>query len=409
MRIAIIGSGISGLSAAYFLHKEHDIEVFEAESWIGGHTHTIDVDGLAVDTGFIVFNDRTYPNFQGLMDKLGVSYRPTEMSFAVRNDNWDLEYNGNNLNTLFADRRNFLRPKFYRLIKDILRFNKMAKLGNYDPSLNLGAFLQQNKFSHWFSEGYLLPMGAAIWSMGIDEMLDFPLEFFVKFFSNHGLLDINNRPQWYTISGGSRSYIPKLSAGFADKIQTNNPVKQVRRLESEVELVFADNSSRRFDQVVFACHSDQALNLLATPTELEQRILGAIKYSNNNVVVHTDFSLLPKRKLAYASWNYLTTKNSSQQATLTYNMNILQGLESKQTYCVTLNSKELVEQSKILAEFNYAHPVYSQQAVIAQARWSEISGINRTHFCGAYWANGFHEDGVVSALKVCRSLGIKNV
>lgn len=409
MRIAIIGSGISGLSAGYLLHKEHNIEVFEAESWIGGHTHTIDINGLSIDTGFIVFNDRTYPNFQGLMDKLQISYRPTEMSFAVRNDNWDLEYNGNNFNTLFADRRNFLRLKFYSLIKDILRFNKMAKLGNYDSGISLGTFLKQNKFSLWFSEGYILPMGAAIWSMGIDEMLDFPLDFFVKFFSNHGLLDINNRPQWYTIEGGSRSYIPRLSAGFADKIRVNTPVKQVRRLDSEVELVFADNNCLKFDQVVFACHSDQALKLLDDPTDLEQQILGAIKYSSNNMVVHTDYSLLPKRKLAYASWNYLMTKNSSKQATLTYNMNILQGLETKQTYCISLNSKELIDSDKILAEFDYSHPVYSKEAVIAQAGWDKISGKNKTHFCGAYWANGFHEDGVVSALNVAHSLGIVNV
>lgn len=409
MRIAIIGSGISGLSAGYLLHKEHNIEVFEAESWIGGHTHTIDINGLSIDTGFIVFNDRTYPNFQGLMDKLQISYRPTEMSFAVRNDNWDLEYNGNNFNTLFADRRNFLRLKFYSLIKDILRFNKMAKLGNYDSGISLGTFLKQNKFSLWFSEGYILPMGAAIWSMGIDEMLDFPLDFFVKFFSNHGLLDINNRPQWYTIEGSSRSYIPRLSAGFADKIRVNTPVKQVRRLDSEVELVFADNNCLKFDQVVFACHSDQALKLLDDPTDLEQQILGAIKYSSNNVVVHTDYNLLPKRKLAYASWNYLMTKNSSKQATLTYNMNILQGLETKQTYCISLNSKELIDSDKILAEFDYSHPVYSKEAVIAQAGWDKISGKNKTHFCGAYWANGFHEDGVVSALNVAHSLGIVNV
>lgn len=409
MRIAIIGSGISGLSAGYLLHKEHNIEVFEAESWIGGHTHTIDINGLSIDTGFIVFNDRTYPNFQGLMDKLQISYRPTEMSFAVRNDNWNLEYNGNNFNTLFADRRNFLRLKFYSLIKDILRFNKMAKLGNYDSGISLGTFLKQNKFSLWFSEGYILPMGAAIWSMGIDEMLDFPLDFFVKFFSNHGLLDINNRPQWYTIEGSSRSYIPRLSAGFADKIRVNTPVKQVRRLDSEVELVFADNNCLKFDQVVFACHSDQALKLLDDPTDLEQQILGAIKYSSNNVVVHTDYNLLPKRKLAYASWNYLMTKNSSKQATLTYNMNILQGLETKQTYCISLNSKELIDSDKILAEFDYSHPVYSKEAVIAQAGWDKISGKNKTHFCGAYWANGFHEDGVVSALNVAHSLGIVNV
>ena len=406
MKIAIIGSGISGLSAAYFLAKSHDVNVFEAESWIGGHTHTIDVEGLAIDTGFIVFNDRTYPNFKGLMDKLEIAYRPTEMSFAVRHDGWNLEYNGNNLNTLFADRKNFFRPKFYHLIYDILRFNKLAKSENYNTKLSLKEFLVENKFSEWFSSGYLLPMGSAIWSMGIEEMLDFPLEFFIRFFNQHGLLDITNRPQWYTIKGGSRSYIPKLTESFADKIFLNTPVTLVNRNLDGVELSFKDNSISKFDQVIFACHSDQALKLLNTPTENEKNILGAIRYSNNNVIVHTDIELLPKHKLAYASWNYLMTKNSSKQPTLTYDMNILQGLPTDKIYCVTLNSRELIQADKILAEFNYSHPVYSNEAVSAQLKWDKISGHNNTHYCGAYWANGFHEDGVVSAINVCRKIGV---
>jgi predicted NAD/FAD-binding protein len=339
------------------------------------------------------------------MDKLGVAYRPTEMSFAVRNDSWALEYNGNNLNTLFADRKNLLRPKFYSMILDILRFNKQLKSGNYNRELSLGAFLAENNFGEWFSNGYLLPMCSAIWSMGILETLDFPLEFFVKFFINHGLLDISNRPQWYTIEGGSRNYIAKLTAGFESKIKLNHGVKLVKRSVDGVELIFMDNSTAKFDQVVFACHSDQALEMLCDPTTSEKDILGMIKYSSNEVVVHTDISLLPKRKLAYASWNYLVSKNSFTQATLTYNMNILQGLISDKTYCVTLNSSELIDKSCILAEFNYTHPVYSKNALTAQARWKEISGVNNTHYCGAYWANGFHEDGVVSALKVCENLG----
>jgi predicted NAD/FAD-binding protein len=405
MKIAIIGSGISGLSTAHLLYQHHDVTVFEADSRIGGHTNTIDVNGMAIDTGFIVFNDRTYPNFKALMDKLGVAYRPTEMSFAVRNDSWALEYNGNNLNTLFADRKNLLRPKFYSMILDILRFNKQLKSGNYNRELSLGAFLAENNFGEWFSNGYLLPMCSAIWSMGILETLDFPLEFFVKFFINHGLLDISNRPQWYTIEGGSRNYIAKLTAGFESKIKLNHGVKLVKRSVDGVELIFMDNSTAKFDQVVFACHSDQALEMLCDPTTSEKDILGMIKYSSNEVVVHTDISLLPKRKLAYASWNYLVSKNSFTQATLTYNMNILQGLISDKTYCVTLNSSELIDKSCILAEFNYTHPVYSKNALTAQARWKEISGVNNTHYCGAYWANGFHEDGVVSALKVCENLG----
>lgn len=408
MKIAIIGSGIAGLTAAYYTNQHHDIQVFEAESWIGGHTHTVKVDGLNIDTGFIVFNDRTYPQFQKLMDELGVKYRPTEMSFAVRNDHWDLEYNGNNLNSLFADRRNLINPKFYRLLSDILRFNKMVKSGSYDTDLSLGEFIQRNNFSKWFSHGYILPMGSAIWSMGISEMLEFPLEFFAKFFINHGLLEVVNRPQWFTIEGGSSQYIEPLTRDFNDKIRLNSRVKKVIRSTNGVE-IHVDEEILTFDKVIFACHSDQALALLAEPTKLELDILGNIKYSDNEVVLHTDTSLLPKRKLARASWNYLISDNSDTQATLTYNMNILQGLQAHRIYCVTLNSTELINSNLIRARYNYSHPIYSRQAVAAQQRFAEISGHNNTYFCGAYWKNGFHEDGVVSALRVCQQLGVKIV
>ncbi len=252
-------------------------------------------------------------------------------------------------------------------------------------------------------------MGSAIWSMGVNETLDFPFAFFAKFFTNHGLLDIKNRPQWYTIDGGSRNYIPSLTRGYADKISTNNPVKKVRRFESYIEIELNDGSIDRFDQIIFACHSDQALGLLEAPTLEEQQILGSIKYSNNTVVVHTDSNLLPRRKLAYASWNYIIGKNSANQSTVTYNMNILQGLKTKTIYCVTLNNNDLIDKNKILAEYNYSHPVYSQLAIKAQKQWHTISGHNNTHYCGAYWANGFHEDGVVSAIAVCKSLGLNNV
>lgn len=408
MKIAIIGSGISGLTTAYYTNMNYDIQVFEAESWIGGHTHTVKIDGLNIDTGFIVFNDRTYPNFQKLMDKLGVKYRPTEMSFAVRNDNWNLEYNGNNLNSLFADRKNLFRPKFYKLLSDILRFNKTVKSGNYNPNLTLGQFIQENQFSEWFSHGYILPMGSAIWSMGIKEMLDFPLEFFAKFFINHGLLEITNRPQWFTIEGGSCQYIEPLTKNFKDKILTNTKVQKVKRNNGKVQLV-VDQEELEFDKVIFACHSDQALALLESPSLLEQEIIGSIKYSNNEVILHNDISLLPKRKLSYASWNYLITNKSDNQATLTYDMNILQGLKSPKRYCVTLNSTELINKSKILASYNYSHPVYSRESVKAQQRFSEVSGHNNTYYCGAYWKNGFHEDGVASALRVCEQLGVKVV
>lgn len=404
-KIAIIGSGISGLTCGYLLHKGADIEIFEANDYIGGHNHTVDIDGLAIDTGFIVFNNRTYPNFQKLLDNIGVNYRPTEMSFSVRNDGWGLEYNGNNLNSLFADRKNLINPKFIRLIYDILKFNRRAKNYISDKDETLGQFIDRHKFGKWFTDGYILPMGSAIWSMGIAEMLDFPFSFFARFFNNHGLLDINNRPQWYTVCGGSRNYIPQLTRGFKQKIFLNHKVEKVVRREDKIELIFADGCSRNFNEVICASHSDQTLKILADPTPAEKQVLNAIRYSKNEVILHTDSSLLPKRKLAYASWNYLITDKSSSQATLTYNMNILQGLTADKTYCVTLNSGSMIDPDKIYGRFNYEHPIYTKESLMAQKRWPEISGKDRIHFCGAYWADGFHEDGVRSAIKVCEQLG----
>lgn len=405
-KIAIIGSGISGLTCGYLLSPYHDIDVYEANDYLGGHTHTVDVDGLAIDTGFIVFNDRTYPYFQRLLKRLNVTYRPTEMSFSVRNDSWGLEYNGNNINSLFADRRNLLNPKFYHLIYDILRFNRLAKMVTYDNHMSLGEFLANHNFGKWFKDGYLLPMGSAIWSMGINEMLEFPLHLFVNFFNNHGLLDVNNRPQWYTIVGGSRNYIEPLIAGFKDRIFLNSPVIKVLRSQDNTTIVTSDHKVREYDEVIFACHSDQALSLIVNPSQVEKEVLAAIEYSANDVVLHTDISLLPKRKLAHASWNYLLNSKSERNATLTYNMNILQGLSTAKTYCVTLNDSERINPNKILARFSYAHPVYTNAAIRAQENWTNISGVDRLHFCGAYWANGFHEDGVKSAVAVCKKLGV---
>jgi predicted NAD/FAD-binding protein len=405
-KIAVIGSGISGLTCGYILNQDYQVDIFEANDYIGGHTHTVMVDKLAIDTGFIVFNDRTYPNFRAMLDRLGVAYSPTEMSFSVRNDNWDLEYNGNSINSLFADRKNLIRPKFARLIYDIIKFNRLAKLIPSYSVETLGEFLIQHKFGKWFVDGYLLPMGSAIWSMGIKEMLNFPLAFFARFFDNHGLLDIANRPQWFTVSGGSANYISKLITPFKNNIYLNAPVSKIIRHAQSVELLFANGESRHYAQVICACHSDQALSLLDNPTAMEQQVLGAIKYSENEVVLHTDTSLLPRRKLAHASWNYLITNNSNQKSTLTYNMNILQGLDTKQTYCVTLNSSNLIDESKICQKFNYHHPVFSSAARLAQQQWQDISGVDRIHFCGAYWHNGFHEDGVNSAIRVCQQLGV---
>ena len=412
MKIAIIGSGISGLTCGYLLHKQHDISVFEASDWVGGHTHTVNVNvngkPYAVDTGFIVFNDWTYPNFITLMDQLGVRSKVTEMSFSVRDSRTDLEYNGNTLNGLFAQRSNLLSPAFWGMLRDILRFNRQAirdlEEQRIAPDTRLGDYLQQRGYGTRFIDHYIVPMGAAIWSMSLADMLGFPLQFFVRFFKNHGLLSVSNRPQWRVIEGGSSAYVAPLSAGFADNIHLNCPVISVTRDGLGV-LLHSAAGVERFDKVIFACHSDQALKLLSQPSEAEQQILGAMPYADNDVVLHTDTRLLPDRKLAWASWNYRLGSAGQNRAAVTYDMNILQGIQSETTFCVSLNQTAAIDPLKVLARYTYAHPQYSLQAVAAQARWQELMGDQHSYYCGAYWANGFHEDGVVSALRVARALG----
>ena len=412
MKIAIIGSGISGLTCGYLLHKEHDISVFEASDWVGGHTHTVNVSvkgqTYAVDTGFIVFNDWTYPNFIKLMDQLGVRSKATEMSFSVHDIDSNLEYNGNTLNSLFAQRSNLLSPGFWGMLRDILRFNREA-IRDLDEQriandTRLGDYLQQRGYGSRFIEHYIVPMGAAIWSMSLADMLAFPLQFFVRFFKNHGLLSVSNRPQWRVIEGGSSAYIKPLSAGFADRIRLNCPVVKVAR-HAEGVLVHSAGGTESFDKVIFACHSDQALRLLAQPSAAEQHILGAMPYADNDVVLHTDTRLLPDRKLAWASWNYRLGGAGQKQAAVTYAMNILQGIQSETTFCVSLNQTPAIDPLKVLASYTYAHPQYSLAAIAAQARWQELLGAQHSYFCGAYWANGFHEDGVVSALRVAHAFG----
>ena len=412
MKIAIIGSGISGLTAAYLLNRQHDISVFEASSWVGGHTHTVDVqvDGrdYAIDTGFIVFNDWTYPNFIELLKQLDVGYQPTEMSFSVCDPVSGVEYNGNTLNSLFAQRRNLLSPAFWGMLRDILRFNREAvddlQQQRIASDLSLGSYLQQRGYGERFIQHYIVPMGAAIWSMSLADMLNFPLQFVLRFFKNHGLLSVTDRPQWQVIKGGSNSYVAPLSASFAERIRLQCAVQRVERDATGVTL-HSSAGSERFDKVVFACHSDQALQLLAEPSATEQQILGALPYADNDVVLHTDTRLLPKRPLAWASWNYRLGGPTSQPAALTYNMNILQGLQSDTTFCVSLNQTAAIDPSKILARYTYAHPQYSLAGVAAQARWEELLGAKHSYFCGAYWANGFHEDGVISGLRVARAFG----
>ncbi|NVK31140.1 MAG: FAD-dependent oxidoreductase [Gammaproteobacteria bacterium] len=410
MRIAVIGSGISGLTAAYKLSQEFEVHLFEKDGRLGGHTATkqVQVDGqnYAIDTGFIVFNDRTYPRFEALMEEVGVKSQPTDMSFSVHNQDTGLEYNGHNLSTLFAQKRNILNPRFLGMIREILRFNKRCKEIYADNDAKntqtLGEFLQENRFSTYFQHNYILPMGAAIWSSTLGEMLSFPLRFFVQFFENHGLLNVQDRPQWYTLVGGSHQYIPHLIRPLgSENVHLNAQIRMVTRDAAGVNLQFADGQTMRFDQVIFATHSDQALALLGDSTLEERSVLSAIPYRANDVVLHTDTRLLPKSKQAWAAWNYRLCNQMDQSAAVTYCMNILQRLpKDAPTFCVTLNQTDDIDPSKILGRYEYHHPTFSVDMVAAQRKRDLISGFGNTHFCGAYWYNGFHEDGVRSALDV---------
>ena len=408
MKIAIIGTGISGMTAAWLLHQKHELTVFEANPQIGGHTHTVDVDVggrvYAVDTGFIVFNDWTYPNFIHLLDELGVASQPTTMSFSVHCEKTGLEYNGHNLNSLFVQRRNLLRPSFYRMLRDILRFNResLTLLEGDDNTTSLREYLEQHSYSREFIEHYIIPMGAAVWSAEPDLLSAIPARYFVQFFKNHGLLSLNRRPQWRVIQGGSRCYAERLTAPFRDRVRLACPVEWVSRQTNQVQIKPRGSEIERFDAVIIATHSDQALKLLADPSALEQEILGAIPYQENEVVLHTDISLLPRRRLAWAAWNYRILRQEQRRVAVTYNMNILQSLEAPETFCATLNPSNVINPASIRYRTIFHHPVFTPRAVAAQQRRDEINGINRTWYCGAYWGYGFHEDGVNSARAVCQ-------
>jgi len=405
MRIAVIGTGIAGNVAAYHLSRAHDVTVYEANDYIGGHTHTHDIEWhgrqYAVDSGFIVFNQETYPNFIRLLDELGVEAQPSEMSFGVKSERNGLEYSGGSLNQMFAQRRNLLRPGFYGMLRDILRFFRESRelLQEWDESLTLGDYLQKNRYGKEFIDQFIIPMGAAIWSTEPKLMFQFPACYFVRFFKNHGLLGVDEQLQWYVIKGGSKSYVEKLTAPFRDRIRLSCPVVSVQRLPTHVQITSADGHSERFDQVFIASHSDQALRMLADPSPLEREVLGAIPYQTNEAVLHTDHTVLPKTRRAWAAWNYHILNGQQNRAALTYNMNILQGLPLSEQFCVTLNNTSAVNPDKIIKRMVYDHPVYTTEGVAAQARQSDINGVNRTYFAGAYWRHGFHEDGVASALQ----------
>ena len=402
MKIAIIGSGISGNTLAYHLNSNHQITLFESNSRVGGHSHTHEIEisnqKLNVDTGFIVFNKKTYPHFLNLLHELKVPYENSAMSFSVKDSQKDFEYNGTNLNALFAQRKNLISPTFYKMIKEILRFNKNSTLLlKNNEEISLGEYLDREAYSDFFKKYYILPMGSAIWSSDVKTMMTFPAKFFVRFFDNHGMLNINDRPQWLTITGGSINYVKKLISPFEKKIKLNSQIKSVDRKNDHVAIQFHDRDEK-FDWVFFACHSDEALKLIKSPTQDEKNVLKAIPYKDNEVILHFDERFMPRRKLAWAAWNYHVAEDSSSPVSLTYNMNILQNLKTNVPVLVTLNPQEKIDKHKIIKKLSYAHPQYSLKSIEAQSKHHLISGVNRTSFAGAYWGNGFHEDGVKSAI-----------
>ena len=412
MKIAIIGSGISGLTASYLLNRKHDIVLFEKNDYIGGHTHTHEIEHdnkvWHVDSGFIVYNEHTYPNFIKLLDMLGVERQLTRMGFSVKSPSKNLEYAGHSLNGLFAQRSSLLRPSFLRMLLSMGRFNKEARqdLPRLDKNTSLGDYLSSNNYSSEFVHNFILPIGAAIWSTPSANMLNIPAIFFIRFFENHGLLQIIDRPKWWVIKGGSNQYVKKITQDFRNKIRISTPVNVIDRKENSVFIRFGlDNQEEEFDAVVIATHSNQAIKLLKKPTEKEKEILSLLPYQPNDAVLHYDDSILPSRRTAWSSWNYLLDKNPEDPVALTYNMNILQSLNASKTFCVTLNSTELINKNKIIKNLNYEHPLFTIEGVNAQKRKREISGHNNTYYCGAYWHNGFHEDGVVSALDICSQFG----
>ncbi len=404
MKIAIIGAGIAGNTIAWHLYKNHKITVYEANEHVGGHTQTHEVEAFGqkyhIDTGFIVYNNWTYPNFIRMLDELGIETQSSHMSFSVRNEASGLEYNGTSLNSLFAQRSNLFRPKFLWMIKEILRFNKEAPrvLNSTNDDMLFGEYLKKHRYSQSFVNEYIIPMGSAIWSAEPNQLFEFPAKFFIRFFHNHGMLSVTDRPEWRVIKGGSKEYVNKLTEGFKDRILVNTPVEKVTRKPKTVLVKAKREKEEEFDWVFFACHSDQVLEILSDASNDEKEILGSIPYQTNRIVLHTDISLMPKRKLAWAAWNYHLTSRPLNQAAVTYNMNILQSLFSPEPFLVTLNHTDGINPNKIIKTLNYSHPVFNVKGIDAQSKHAKISGLNRTSYAGAYWRNGFHEDGVVSAL-----------
>ncbi len=402
-RIAIIGTGIAGLSAAHRLFQagQHDLTLFEAGAHVGGHTATVDVLGHAVDTGFIVNNELTYPRFTALLAELRVDTRPSTMSFGVRDDATGIEYAATNLASVFAQPRNLLDRRHWGMLAEIVRFNRVARslLDSDDHTTTLDAYLARQRFSATFRDRFLVPMAAAIWSAPPGQIGQFPARTLVEFFANHRFLDLWRRPQWRTITGGSRQYVRRLIRPFADRIRLRTPVERVRRRDGGVEIAVAAGVER-YDHVVLACHSDQAMRLLADATPVERAVVGSIAYQHNDVTLHTDTSLLPRARRAWAAWNYHVHAESARPATVTYDMSLLQGIVDRERFLVTLNEPDAVDLAKVLGRYTYDHPVFTAATHVAQQRWREVCPpTGRTWFAGAYWFYGCHEDGVRSGYR----------
>ena len=414
MKIGIVGAGISGLVVAYLLHDRHEITVFEAADYAGGHTNTIRVDTQYethhVDTGFIVFNDRNYPAFERLLTRLGVAWQPSTMSFSVSDGRGNFEYSGASPNGLFAKRSHLVTPWFHRMVSDLARFNRSARqLVSTADSSSLGEWLDRQRFSRQFVERLIVPQVSAVWSADPRQMWSFPARFLAEFFDHHGMLGFRNRPRWRVVRGGSARYVEALTAPFIRRLRLRTPVRSVQRApDGDGVIVWPRRGEpERFDEVVLAVHSDQAVRVLEDADALERSVLSAIPYQLNEAVLHTDVGLLPHRRRAWASWNYHWQPEPGPRATVTYHMNRLQSLPAEREFCVTLNRTEAIDPERIIRKITYAHPVFTSAGVEAQRRFSEISGADRLHFCGAYWGWGFHEDGVRSALRVAERFGVR--
>ena len=412
MKIAIVGAGISGLTTAHLLDPAHDVTVFEANGYAGGHTNTVRVDTRDethhVDTGFIVFNDRNYPGFERLLSRLNVPSQASDMSFSVSDGRGDFEYNGSTPNGLFAKRAHLVTPWFHRMVADLARFNRAARtlLQSEGDGPSLGHWLETQRFSRPFIDRLIVPQASAVWSADPHQMWSFPARFMAEFFANHGMLGLRDRPTWRTVVGGSARYVEALVSGLRGPVRLGTAVDAISRDQNGVLVTPRGGDAERYDEVVIAAHSDQALRMLSDASDREHELLRAVPYQRNEAVLHTDTRMLPRRRRAWASWNYHLSVPAPDRTTVTYHMNRLQSLRSASEFCVTLNRTEAIDPAAIIRRIDYAHPVFTAAGVRAQGRVAEISGQRHTHYAGAYWGWGFHEDGVASARRVAERFGV---